>query len=163
MVGTSRSRTGTTTRRGVLSAAAVLATGGTVLAIRQLPAAAAPADLEDAIRKITGGARLNTGKITLEIPPLVENGNTVPCMVTVESPMTATDHVRSIHILNTRNPQPNAIDMHLGPHAGRAVVSTRIRLSDTQTVLVIAALSDGSFWSQGAEVIVTTGACLEDA
>ena len=152
-----------TRRRDMLAAAAALVAGGAAVAAVFRPAAAAPADLEGAIRKITGGAKVTPGKVAFEIPPLVENGNTVPCTITVESPMTASDHVRSIHILNTRNPQPNAIDMHLGPRAGRAVVSTRIRLSDTQTVLVIAALSDGSFWSQTADVIVTTGACLEDA
>jgi len=150
-------------RREMLGAAAAFVAGGTAVAILPRPAIATPTDLDAAVHKITGGARINPGKVAFEIPPLVENGNTVPCTVTVDSPMTATDHVRSIHILNTRNPQPNAIGMYLGPRAGRAVVSTRIRLSDTQTVLVIAAMSDGSFWSKTAEVIVTTGACLEDA
>lgn len=158
---------GQRSRRGFLGAAAALAAAGATVAVVPRPAGAAPlassADFDAAIRRITGGAKVNPGRITFEIPPLVENGNTVPCTVTVDSPMTAADHVRSIHILNPRNPQPYAIDMHLGPRAGRAVVSTRIRLSDTQTVLVIAALSDGSFWSQTADVIVTTGACLEDA
>jgi sulfur-oxidizing protein SoxY len=111
---------------------------------------------------VVGDARLNVGKVRLDIPPLVENGNTVPCTVTVESPMTAADHVKAIHIFAEKNPQPYVIGAALGPRAGRASVSTRIRLRDTQDVLAVAELSDGSFWSDRVNVIVTIGACLED-
>ena len=90
---------------------------------------------------------VRTGKVKLDMPPLVENGNTVPMTVSVTSPMTAADHVRSIHVFNEKNPQPNIGNFHLGPHAGRAQVSTRIRLADSQKIVAIARLSDGSFWS----------------
>ena len=76
--------------------------------------------------------------------------------------MTEKDHVTAIHIFNEKNPQPNVISVHLGPRAGHARIATRIRLSDTQTVTAIAALSDGTFWSDSAGVIVTLGACVED-
>jgi sulfur-oxidizing protein SoxY len=118
--------------------------------------------MRTAIEKITGGATVNAGRVHLEIPPLVENGNTVPCTVTVESPMTTGDHVRAIHVVTEKNPQPNVISCRLGPRAGRATVSTRMRLSDTQTVVAIAELSNGSFWSGSVSVIITLGACLED-
>ena len=114
------------------------------------------------IARVIGSAQLNTGKVKLEIPPLVENGNTVPCAITVESPMTPTDYVRAIHVFNEKNPQPNVISVRLGPRAGRASISTRMRLSDTQTVLAVAELSDGTFWSERVHVIITLGACLED-
>ena len=81
------------------------------------------------------------------MPPLVENGNTVPMTVSVDSPMTAGDYVKSIHVFNEKNPQPNVGNFYLGPRAGRAQVSTRIRLADTQKVMAIAQMSDGSFWS----------------
>ena len=87
----------------------------------------------------------------------------MPCTVTVESPMTAEDYVKAIHVFTEKNPQPNVISVHLGPRAGRASISTRIRLADTQTVTAIAEMSDGSFWSDSVEVIITLGACLEDA
>ena len=96
------------------------------------------------------------------MPPLVENGNSVPITVSVDSPMTATDHVRAIHIFNEKNPQPNVISVKLGPRAGRASFSTRIRLADSQTVTAIAELSDGSFWSDDIDVIVTLAACVEE-
>jgi sulfur-oxidizing protein SoxY len=82
--------------------------------------------------------------------------------VTVDSPMTKENHVKAIHVFNEKNPQPNVITVRLGPRAGKAQVSTRIRLADTQKVIAIAELSDGSFWSDTQEVIVTLAACLED-
>jgi sulfur-oxidizing protein SoxY len=96
------------------------------------------------------------------VPPLVENGNTVPMTVSVTSPMTAADHVVSIHVFNEKNPQPNMCNFYLGPHAGRAQVSTRIRLADSQKIVAIAKLSDGSFWSATTDVVVTLAACTDE-
>jgi len=152
------------TRRDVLRGAGLLALGcGVAPVLVTRPAAATPAAMQAAIAKVVGEAQVKVGKVVLDIPPLVENGNTVPCTVTVESPMTKDDYVKAIHVFNEKNPQPNAISVHLGPRAGRASISTRIRLSDTQTVTAIAELSDGSFWSHSVEVLITLGACLEDA
>jgi len=153
---------GLATRRDVLKVAGALAVGGAMPAITVRPAAATPAAMQAAIAKLIGDAKLNVGRVKLEIPPLVENGNTVPCAVAVDSPMTPTDHVKAIHVFNEKNPQPNVISARLGPRAGRASISTRIRLSDTQTVVAIAEMSDGSFWSDSVSVFITLGACLED-
>jgi sulfur-oxidizing protein SoxY len=71
--------------------------------------------------------------------------------------------VRAIHVFTELNPQPDVASFHLGPRAGRAWVSTRIRLAHTQNVTAIAELSDGSFWSGQAAVVVTLAACLEEA
>jgi sulfur-oxidizing protein SoxY len=124
-------------------------------------AEATPQSLQAAIRNVAGNADIGKGKVKLDIPPLVENGNTVPMSVSVESPMTATDYVKTIYVFNEKNPQPNVVAIHLGPHAGKADVSVRIRLADSQRVVAIAELSDGSFWSTTANVIVTVAACLE--
>jgi sulfur-oxidizing protein SoxY len=147
------------TRRGVLLAASGAALGAALPA----PARAnTPGQMEAAIRSIAGRAAIKKGKVTLDLPPLVENGNTVSMGVTVDSPMTKDDHVKAIHVFNEKNPQPNVITVRLGPRAGKAQVSTRIRLADTQKVIAIAEMSDGSFWSDTQEVIVTLAACLED-
>jgi sulfur-oxidizing protein SoxY len=127
------------------------------------PAAATPAAMQDAVRRVVGGAPVTPGKVKLELPPLSENGSTVPLTVSVESPMTAADHVRAIHLFTELNPQPDVATFHLGPRAGRARVATRIRLANTQNVTAIAQLSDGSFWSDQAAVVVTLAACLEEA
>jgi sulfur-oxidizing protein SoxY len=118
--------------------------------------------LASAIQNVTGGAAVRTGKVKLDSPPLVENGNTVPMTVTVNHPMAPEDHVRSIHVFNEKNPQPNIANFQLGPHNGRAQVSTRIRLADSQKIVAIAKLSDGSFWSVSVDVVVTLAACTED-
>ena len=116
-----------------------------------------------AIREAIGEAQVRPGKIKLDLPPLVENGNTVPLTVTVDSPMTAANHVKRLHLFNEKNPQPQVATFYLGPRAGRANISTRIRLADTQSVVAIAELSDGSFWSESVDVIVTIAACTEES
>ena len=144
-------------RRQVLAAGAGLAS---VLLVR--PARATPESMDAAIRTLAGEAQIRTGKVKLDVPPLVENGNTVPITVAVESPMTAADHVKTIAIFNEKNPQPSVAVFHLGPRCGRANVSTRARLATTQTITAIAEMSDGTFWSDSADVIVTLAACTED-
>lgn len=144
----------------LLSAVTGLGLAATI-AVRR--AGATPAAMQDAIRKVVGSARVNPGRVTLDVPPLVENGNSVPLAVSVESPMTDASHVKAIHVFNEKNPQPDVVTFRLGPRAGRASVATRIRLADTQTVVAIAEMSDGSFWSASAAVVVTLAACLEDA
>jgi sulfur-oxidizing protein SoxY len=150
------SRPAGATRREVLAAGI----GGLSLALIR-PAQATPDTMAAAIRDLIGEATVQEGRVTLDIPPLVENGNSVPLTVTVESPMTAADFVKSIAVFNERNPQPHVGHFHLSPRAGRASVSTRIRLGDSQTIIAIAQLSDGTFWSGSAELIVTLPACVE--
>jgi sulfur-oxidizing protein SoxY len=151
-----------TTRRRFLSLAGGAAIAGAVPIVTVRPTEATPAMLASAIRNVTGGAAVKTGKVKLDIPPLVENGNTVPMTVSVASPMAPEDHVASIHVFNEKNPQPNIGNFHLGPHAGRAQISTRVRLADSQKIVAIAMLSDGSYWSASVDVVVTLAACTED-
>jgi sulfur-oxidizing protein SoxY len=155
-------RTAKTTRRTFLHLAGGAAVAGALPVVTSREADATPAMLTSAIRNLVGEAPVRTGKVKLDIPPLVENGNTVPMMVSVASPMTAEDHVKSLHVFNEKNPQPNVGNFHLGPRAGRAQVSTRIRLADSQKVVAIAQLSDGSFWSATTEVVVTLAACTDE-
>lgn len=151
------------TRRQFLVVAGGAAVLGTVPIVSLRPAQATPDMMKAAIRDVVKGATVRPGKVKLDVPPLVENGNTVPLVVSVTSPMTAADHVVSIHVFNEKNPQPNVGNFYLGPRAGRAQVSTRIRLADTQTITAIAKMSDGSFWSTTADVVVTLAACTEEA
>ena len=150
------------TRRRFLSLAGGAALCGTIPVVTVRPAEATPAMLASAIRNLVGEAPVRTGKVKLEVPPLVENGNTVPMTVSVTSPMTADDHVKSVHVFNEKNPQPNIGNFYIGPAAGRAQVSTRIRLADSQKIVAIAQLSDGSFWSTSIDVVVTLAACTEE-
>jgi sulfur-oxidizing protein SoxY len=125
-------------------------------------ARATPEALAELIKEVTGGREVRQGRIKLDAPPLIENGNTVPLTVSVESPMTDADYVKTIHVFNEKNPQPHVFIATLTPRNGRAQVGTRIKLADTQKVVAIAETSAGEFWSASAEVIVTIAACIED-
>jgi sulfur-oxidizing protein SoxY len=149
----------TITRRDALKAGSAVAIGAAVPAPTQ---ANTPGQMETAIRRVIGEADIRKGRVTLDLPPLVENGNTVPMTVSVDSPMTKDDYVKAIHVFNEKNPQANVVSMQLGPRAGKARVSTRIRLAGTQRLTAIAEMSDGTYWSDTQEVIVTLAACLED-
>ena len=118
-------------------------------------------ELAALITQYAGGSIVRAGKVNFDIAELVENGNTVPVTITVESPMSAAEHVRSIAIFNERNPQRDVARFALGPRAGRAVVTTRIRLATSQHLVAVAQLSDGSYWSHTVEVLVTLAACVE--
>jgi sulfur-oxidizing protein SoxY len=134
-----------------------------IVVVPLAPAAATPDSMAEAIRKVVGTATPTDGRVKLDVPPLVENGSTVPLTVSVESPMTEVDHVRAIHVFNEKNPQPNVFSARLGPRSGKAIVGTRIKLGDSQRIVAIAETSDGKFWSAGADVIVTLAACLEES
>jgi sulfur-oxidizing protein SoxY len=151
-----------TSRRQFLlagSAAAAAALGPRAAA---QPAHGDAAAMQEAIRKVVGSAQVRPGRVKLDIPELVENGNLVPLAVSVQSPMTEADHVRAIHVFAEKNFQPYVVSFRFGPRSGRASAATRIRLADTQTVVAICELGDGTFWSDSAKVVVTLAACLEN-
>ena len=147
----------TATRRAMLHGALGL---GASLVIRPAAGASAPS-LESAIRVFASEAPVKVGRVLLDVAPLVENGNAVPITITVESPMTAADHVRRIAVFNELNPQRDVAVFTLGPRAGQARVATRIRLATSQRLVAVAQMSDGTYWQHAVDVIVTLAACVE--
>ena len=119
------------------------------------------AEMRALMSEFTGGVPVTPGRVAMDISPLVENGNTVPLSVIVDSPMTPDDHVRAIAVFNERNPQPHVITARLSPHSGRAILATHIRLATSQRLWAVAAMSDGSFCSDSVVVVVTLAACVE--
>lgn len=132
------------------------------LALVLRPASATPEAMREAIAAFTGGAPITEGRVTLEIPLLVENGNSVPLLVRVDSPMTEADHVAEVAIFNEVNPLPDTVRFRFTSQSGLAEAETRIRLNGTQSVHAIARMSDGTFWSAATDVIVTAPACEEE-
>ena len=132
-------------------------------ALSQLPTAARPPleVLVPVLKEITRGAVVRESKVKLDIPHLAENGHLVPLSVTVDSPMTAADHVSVLYLLSEKNPRPVIAKIGMSPGTGRAALTTRIRLSGAQHVVALAQMSDGSFWAAAADVIVTETACLD--
>src|SRR4051812_32648834 len=88
-------------------AAALAAAAGAAAAWPHTPARATSEAMRQAIRAVLGEAEARLGKVALDIPALVENGNAVPLTVSVESPMSPDDHVKAIHVFNEKNPQPH--------------------------------------------------------
>ncbi|MCA3377874.1 MAG: thiosulfate oxidation carrier protein SoxY [Roseomonas sp.] len=116
-------------------------------------------NVQTAIERLRAGRTAQEGRMTLRLPAIAENGNAVPLSIMVESPMTAADHVKAIHVFATGNPTPEIAVFHLTPAMGRATVDTRIRLGQTQDVVAFAEMSDGRLFMARAEVKVTIGGC----
>lgn len=146
----------TLTRRTALAAGAALLTVRTNVAT-----ASTSSPFEDAIRGVIGEGAPQPGRVRLEIPSLSENGNSVAVTVKVESPMTADDHVKVVYLFSEKNPFPDVARFHLTPRMGRAEVSTTIRLATSQRVAALAQMSDGSFFRDDRDVVVTLSACLD--
>jgi sulfur-oxidizing protein SoxY len=144
------------TRRHVM-----MASTGLAVCILARPALAQPDELAAAVATYAAGKKVTEGKVKFEIADLVDNGNVVPITVTVDSPMTAANHVKAIAVFNEKNPQRDVVKFTLGSRYGKAGVSTRIRLATTQKLVAVAQMSDGTFWSHTVEVIVTLAACIE--
>ena len=150
----------TTTRRFFLTGVgSFVGSFGVAPAFILRPAAATPASMAAAIHEVVGQAAVRQGKVKLDIPPLVENGNAVSLTVSVDSPMTEQDYVKRIHLFAESNPQPRVLDVELGPYNGRARVTTRIRVAISQQVHAIAVMSDDSLWSVAVDVEITVGGC----
>lgn len=139
----------------------LLGAGVALPIIAWLPRRVHGADAQQVIAELLGDATPQRGKLTLDLPRVAENGNSVALTVNVDSPMSETDYVARIAIVAEKNPRPLVLDMRLMPAMGRAQIGTRIRLAGTQRVQGLAQLSDGSWWTAEQEVAVTNSACYD--
>ena len=140
---------------GMGAAGLVLATGALLPSGARADAAAVDAE----IKKLIGDKSLAEGRITLDVPQIAENGNTVPISIAVDSPMTDQDYVKAVHVFAPGNPLPNVASFRFSPASGKALASTRMRLAKTQKVVAVAEMSDGSIYKAAAEIKVTIGGC----
>lgn len=150
-------------RAAPITRRAALAAGTGWLLLQATPAnAVSTRTLADEIRQWAGGQPISPGRVTLEMAPLVENGNAVPITVRVASAMTATDRVQEVIVFNEKNPARDVLRVAFGPAAGRAEAATRIRLATSQQLVALARMADGSQWQHTVDVIVTLAACVEE-
>ena len=139
-----------------------LGAGGLVMATATLTPLTARADaagVAEAMKGLIGDKTPQEGRISLDLPQIAENGNTVPLTVEVDSPMTEDDYCKSVHIFAEDNPRPDVASFHFTPACGQAMASTRMRLAKTQNVVAVAEMSDGSVYMSKVEVKVTIGGC----
>lgn len=147
-------------RRDMLRNSLAIAGAG-FFALRPIPLTATPLTMRSAMNKAFDNQNIQAGKVMLKLPQVAENGASVQFSVSVDSPADQTDYVKSIHIFSEKNPLPEVARFFLSPGAGKATVTTRIRLADSQTIIAVATLSDGSLWSGSAQSVVTLAACID--
>jgi len=155
---TAKSASPNLTRRLYLSALGMF---GLVGGLTSSPVVAKKPEAMEAIAKIVGSNSIQDGRVKLVIPPLVESGNLVVLKLSIESPMTASNYVKAVHVIAEGNPLPNIFSAYFTPRSGRADLTTRVRLAESQRVWAIAHMSDGSFWQGHADTLVTLSACTE--
>jgi sulfur-oxidizing protein SoxY len=149
-------------RRRFLATTAALGVGVSLPRVQATTVTALSPTLAKLVKSYTKGVEAAVGRVKFDIAPLVENGNSVPVEVTVESPMTDRDHVTGIAIYNEKNPQNDVAVFFLSPAMGRARVATRIRLAMSQQLVAVALMSDGRAFMEAKDVLVTLASCLED-
>lgn len=126
---------------------------------RASPARAAKNDAEELMKKFAGGKEPVKGRVKLDLPQIAENGNTVPMTVSIDSPMTEQSYVKEVMVLADGNPRAGVVTFHFTPESGVAEANTRIRLAETQNVIALAKMNDGSVYTASQEVKVTIGGC----
>ena len=122
-------------------------------------ASAAAKEAADLVAKFTGGKTAEQSKVSIELPEIAENGNTVPLSVSVDAPMTADNYVSEVMVVAEGNPNPGVATFHFSAMSGKATASTRIRLATTQNIVVVAKTSKGEFFTGQKLVKVTIGGC----
>ena len=132
--------------------------GALALACVPSAAQATPEAVADAVRELLAGRQVRDGALTIDVPPLVENGNAVPLTVAAAAGLS----VVALHVFTEKNPQPHVLHARFTAATPAARVATRVKLADSQTVLALAELADGTFLRARADVIVTLAACIED-
>lgn len=145
-------------RTFIASSAAVMAT----VVVRPVAALTRSNVLTTLVNQYAAGGAVREGRVTFDIAPLVDNGNTVPIEITVDSPMTRDQHVVGIAVFNEKNPQNDVAQFTLTPLSGRARVATRMRLAVTQQLVAVAKMNDGSCWTHTVDVLVTVSSCIEE-
>jgi sulfur-oxidizing protein SoxY len=140
----------------------VLAGSGLIVPLAPVGTArATPSQVSGLIHDLAGGAEVRGGRVKLDLPVMVENGNTVSMTVSVDAPRSGPDSVQSIDVFAEGNPLPHVVRFVFGPRAGAPRVATRIRLATSQTVIAVAKLADGSCWRDSVDLIVTLAACID--
>jgi sulfur-oxidizing protein SoxY len=145
-------------RREVLLGARAAAAMATFLRFTNL-AQAESRGWEELVKKLIGDAKPVAGRLMLDLPEVVENGNTVPFSLLVDSPMTEQDYVKVVHVLASGNPHPVVAKIYFTPASGKASITSRMRLAKTQDVVGVAETSNGEFMVVTRTVKVTIGGC----
>ncbi|MEJ2124164.1 MAG: thiosulfate oxidation carrier protein SoxY [Alphaproteobacteria bacterium] len=146
-------------RRQVLLGAGGIGLAAITAALLPAQTLADTAAANETISKLIDGATPKTGKVTLKLPQIAENGNTVQFSVKVDSPMSDTDYVKAVHVVAEGNPAPEVASYFFTSDSGKAEITARMRLGKTQTIRAVAVMNNGAVYEAREEVKVTIGGC----
>ena len=113
----------------------------------------------DRINEITKGLGATESDIYLDLPEIAENGNQVKIVFEIDSPMNEEEFVKTVFVFADGNPEPDVAKFNFTPAMGACGATTRMRLSKTQNVIVLAEMNNGLFAKADTKVKVTIGGC----
>ncbi len=154
---------------GVLGAS--LALEGASGASRHLPAAIRvsrpgpddPPVPNDIVQRILTehfqGRPILRGHVTLDMPPMAEDGRYVPVIIESDLPMAADDYVKGIFLIVDHNPDPLVTAFHLTPALAAVQLQTRIKMKRTSWIRAIAETSNGALYADYLQVETTLNGC----
>ena len=111
------------------------------------------------IDEITKGRGAKELDIFLDLPEIAENGNQVKVNFEIESEMTKENYIKNVYILADGNPAPDVAKFSFTPDMGICSATTRIRLSKTQNVVLVAENNKNEYFMTKSKVKVTIGGC----
>ena len=111
------------------------------------------------IDEITKGKGAKELDIFLDLPEIAENGNQVKVNFEIESEMTKENYIKNVYILADGNPAPDVAKFSFTPDMGMCSATTRIRLSKTQNVVLVAENNKNEYFMTKSKVKVTIGGC----
>lgn len=114
------------------------------------------------VTDMAGPGEYYFGDLWMDLPIVAESGWSVPATFRVNGDITERNYVRRIIAFAPENPEYIVADYFLGPRAGKAEISTRVRVARQQTMYAVALMSNGFRWATSVELNVTSGACVEE-
>ena len=120
---------------------------------------ATPDKVASRISEITNGKKVSDVDIYLDMPEIAENGNQVKIVFEIDSPMSEAEYVKTVYVFADGNPEPDVAKFNFTPAMGACGATTRMRLSKTQNVIVLAEMNNGLFAKADTKVKVTIGGC----
>jgi len=145
-------------RREVLNLGGAALVTTAIVGLVPRDATASPRQAKKRLAELTKGIALEKGRVNITLPSLTQDGTRTRIEISVDSPMTETDYVKTLHILAERNTVPDVATYHFSPLSGKAEVVTRIRVAKSQTIIAAAEMSDGSVYYAKARCKVARGA-----
>ncbi|WP_284336831.1 thiosulfate oxidation carrier protein SoxY [Comamonas sp. NoAH] len=123
------------------------------------PLAPNPVEFKKTMASFIGSATPQTEGLQVDIPVLADNPSAVPVKAKVTLPITEQDWCEEMMVVAELNPIPLACRVHFTADTGTAEAAIRVRLSQSQTVHVLARMKSGQVLQAKQAVTVAASGC----